>query len=435
LYQINNHKQTLFYYDQFNKYRARLIPGGFILKQIIKTLLLAGITIFITFSLIKFPDQSLEASIRGLNMWWEIVFPSLLPFFIISELLLAFGVVKFIGVLFEPIMRPLFNVPGVGSFGWILGMASGYPTGAKIAARLREENQVSKVEAERLVSFTNATSPLFIFGAISVGFFHDARIGILLATCHYVGNALVGICMRFYGRNETNSERLQQSSDMKAVKALKEMHYTRIQDKRALGEIIGDAVVNSIKTLVMVGGFIVLFSVLIKLLFIVGITSIFTVIIQQGLHLLLLPVEMALPLFSGMFEITIGADMISEITTDTLLPKAIIVSFILGFNGFSIQAQVASILAKTDIRFKPYFFARFIHGIFASILTILLYKPLYLNKQAFERGDIPVSQDITNNIWTNTLTILKHAGPLITIIFLTIAGIILYKRINKKDAV
>lgn len=391
-------------------------------------------TIFVTFSLIKFPDQALEASIRGLNMWWEIVFPSLLPFFIISELLLAFGVVKFIGVLFEPIMRPLFNVPGAGSFGWILGMASGYPTGAKIAARLREDKQVTKVEAERLVSFTNATSPLFIFGAVSVGFFHDARIGILLATCHYVGNALVGICMRFYGKNEPNSKRPYQGNESKPIKALKEMHWTRLKDDRALGEIIGDAVINSIKTLVMVGGFIVLFSVLIKLLFIVGIASIVTVVLQQVLHLLTLPVELALPLFSGMFEITIGADMISEIATDTLLAKAIIISFILGFNGFSIQAQVASILAKTDIRFRPYFFSRFLHGAFASILTILLYKPLYVNKQTFEPGDMPVSQEVTDNIWVNTLEVLKHTGPIITIIFLTVAAILLYKRINGKGA-
>src|SRR5690625_7139719 len=89
------------------------------LNQKLKTMLLASITISITFLLIKFPDQSLEASIRGLKMWWEVVFPSLLPFFITAELLIGFGIVQFIGALFEPIMRPLFNVPGVGSFAWI----------------------------------------------------------------------------------------------------------------------------------------------------------------------------------------------------------------------------------------------------------------------------------------------------------------------------
>ena len=126
-------------------------------------------------SLIVFPQESVSASIRGLNMWWEIVFPSLFPFFVISEMLIGFGVVKFIGVLLEPLMRPLFRVPGVGGFAWAMGLASGNPAGAKLTARLRQEKQITRIEAERLVAFTNSSSPLFIFGAVAVGFFHNAK--------------------------------------------------------------------------------------------------------------------------------------------------------------------------------------------------------------------------------------------------------------------
>lgn len=92
-------------------------------------------------------------------------------FFIVSEILIGFGVVHFLGVLLEPFMRPLFKVPGIGGFVWAMGMASGYPAGAKLTARLRQQQQLSAIEAERLVSFTNSSNPLFIFGAISVGFF------------------------------------------------------------------------------------------------------------------------------------------------------------------------------------------------------------------------------------------------------------------------
>lgn len=402
------------------------------MNQILKTLLLSGITVFITVSLIKFPDPALEASIRGLNLWWEVVFPSLLPFFIASELLISFGVVRFIGVLFEPIMRPLFNIPGVGSFGWMMGMASGYPTGAKITSRLRKEKQLSKIEAERLVSFTNNSSPLFIFGAISIGFFHDAKLGILLATCHYVGNALVGIVMRFYKANDPYRTR-EKSKAVSLKRAFFEMHETRLNDKRPIGEILGDAVLNSIKTLVMVGGFIVLFSVLIKILFLVGVSTIIASVLASILTIFSLPAEYGLPFFSGLFEITIGADMLSKVAQDSLLQQAVLISFILGFNGFSIQAQVASILAKTDISFKPYFFARILHGTIASILTILLYSPLYLNRKTFNVEDMPVSGVAKENIWATTLGIMSHYGPFITIAFLGIAVILLYRRSNRKD--
>lgn len=402
--------------------------------QLLKTFIYSSFSIFLTIALIRFPDQSLEAGIRGLNMWWEVVFPSLLPFFITAELLLAFGVVKFFGILFEPIMRPLFNVPGSGSFGWMMGMASGYPTGAKITARLREEKQLSKIEAERLVSFTNNSSPLFIFGAISAGFFHDLKLGALLAVCHYTSNAMVGICMRFYGRKEEATDRKKKTSKQKVslIKAFREMHESRIKANKPLGEILGDAVLNSIKTLVMVGGFIILFSVLIKLLFLVGISSAIATIWEQLLIIIDFPTDLALPIFSGLFEITIGANMISQTMTDTLLQQAIIISFILGFNGLSIHAQVASILAKTDIRYLPYFFARILHGCFAVILTIILYKPLYLDRQTIDLNEIPVSHlDLTENIWVIILYYLKDVGPVVTIVCLALSVFILYRRSYK----
>src|SRR5690625_4862815 len=91
----------------------------------IRSIILASFVIFFMILLISFPDQALHGSIRWLNMWFEIVFPSLLPFFVLAELFIAFGVVHFFGTLLEPFMRPIFNVPGSGSFALIIGMASG----------------------------------------------------------------------------------------------------------------------------------------------------------------------------------------------------------------------------------------------------------------------------------------------------------------------
>ncbi|GGJ86845.1 sporulation integral membrane protein YlbJ [Lentibacillus kapialis] len=399
--------------------------------QKMKTIVFAGITAFIAVSLIKYPDQSLEASIRGLNMWWEIVFPSLLPFFITAELLIGFGFVKFIGVLCEPIMRPLFNVPGVGSFAWAMGMASGYPTGAKISARLREEKQLTQIEAERLVSFTNASSPLFIFGAVSVGFFYDVKLGVVLGASHYIGNALVGVCMRFYGRKTEKKTATPAKKKVSIIRAFREMHRTRIHDPRPFGKVVGDAVLNSIQTLVMVGGFIIFFSVFTKLLYIAGVTPIIASIFQYVLQLLTLPGDLALPLLSGLFEITLGANLISQDETANLLEKIIIVSFILGFNGFSVQAQVASILAPTDIRFAPYFFARIFHGLFAAILTALFYTPLYLNRTSFDFKGVPVSGGVKEETWKGILLYMTEIGPFITFAALLTALLIIISRTRK----
>lgn len=44
-----------------------------------------------------------------MTLFLNVVFPSLLPFLILSELMLGLGVVHYIGVPFEPLMRPLFT--------------------------------------------------------------------------------------------------------------------------------------------------------------------------------------------------------------------------------------------------------------------------------------------------------------------------------------
>ena len=83
------------------------------------------------------------------------------------------------------------------------------------------------------------------------------------------------------------------------------------------------------------------------------ITDILSHATRMILTALQLPGDFDKPLLSGLFEITLGSKLVSA-TDAALLQQAVIVSFILGFSGFCVQAQVAGILAETDIRFKPF---------------------------------------------------------------------------------
>src|SRR5699024_2611435 len=90
--------------------------------------------------------------------------------------------------------------------------------------------------------------------------------------------------------------------------------------------------------------------------------------------------SLSVPLIAGLFEITLGSQMTSQVQGATLVQQAVMTSFILAFSGFSVQAQVASILAPTDIRFKPYFIARIMHGFLAGLITFLIWKPIYVQR-------------------------------------------------------
>ncbi|KHE71125.1 hypothetical protein LD39_10460 [Halobacillus sp. BBL2006] len=374
----------------------------------LKTFVLTCLTIGLAAALILYPKASLSASLRGLDLWWEVVFPSLLPFFITAELLIGFGVVHGLGALSERFMRPLFNVPGSGGFIWVMGMASGYPSGAKWTADLRKKGQVTRVEAERLVAFTNASSPLFIFGAIAVGFFHDPSLGLLIALSHYGGNVLVGFIMKFYKRNEDSESREAHYSTL--GEAFSKMHQSRIDDGRTIGKLMGDAVTRSVDTLLMVGGFIMLFSVLTELFKQTGIMT----ILSAFLSLSALPESFHTPLIAGMLELTTGIGAITQ-TGEPLIAQLVLVSFILGFHGFSIQAQIASILAETDIRFKPYAMARIAHGCLAAVLMIILY--YFYSHSSWQTKSLAIWNP-KENFTTPIMEFFHHYGPPITLLMI-----------------
>lgn len=394
----------------------------------VKTMILASTVSVLATSLIFFPQESVKASVNGLEMWWKIVFPSLLPFFILSELLIGFGVVRFIGVLLEPLMRPLFRVPGVGGFVWAMGMASGYPAGAKLTVRLRQEGHLTKGEAERLVTFTNCSNPLFIFGAVSVGFFLNEKLGILLALSHYLGNFTVGLIMRFYGKEE----QIQKSSHRKfSLKtAFAELHRTRIKDKRPIGKLLGDAVNSSIQTLLMIGGFIILFSVINNLLLLLHITPLLAHAVEKILLIFKLPDDFSIPLLSGLFEITSGSKLTSDVERGTMMQQAIITSFILAFSGFSVQAQVASILSEANIDFKPFFISRILHGSIAAFYTFIFWEPVYERfAENTHSNHIPVFLFTDGSVFYQLFANMMKIGPLITILSLTVYILILSKNV------
>lgn len=225
--------------------------------------------------------------------------------------------------------------------------------------------------------------------------------------------------MRFHGKSQEKGKQKRSKHSFSFLYAFRVLHETRLKNEQPLGKLLGDAVRSSVQTLLMIGGFIILFSVINKLLYMMHITEYISFIFQYILHLFQLPKELSIPMISGLFEITLGSQMISQTDKAELLEKAIATSFILAFGGFSVQAQVASILAEANIRFKPFFIARMMHGCFAACFTYVLWKPLYVHPADGNMRVIPAFFIEHSPSWLNHYWQLLHQfGPIITIAFL-----------------
>ena len=124
------------------------------------------ISVIFVITLVLYSTSNLQAAKDGLNLWWNHVVPSLFPFFVATEILCSTNLVTLFGKILEKPVKKIFNVPGEGAIAFVMGIISGYPTGAKIVCNLKKDGICNKEEAERLIAFTNNSGPLFILGTV-----------------------------------------------------------------------------------------------------------------------------------------------------------------------------------------------------------------------------------------------------------------------------
>lgn len=329
------------------------------------------------------PRETVQASAMGFELWYRILVPALLPFFIVADLLVSLHFVGLLGSLLEPVMRPLFRLPGCSALVVVMGYTSGFPVGAVLSRRLYEEGLLGPQETERLVAFTNNSSPLFIIGAIGVGMFDSAAAGYLLAVSHYAANLLVG----FYWGHTTGTS-LNKTAVTPRI-ALKKMWREMSEDTAGLGSLLGNAVRVSINNLLAIAGFIILFSVLTRMFTVWGILDILVVLAQQLLGWLGFSYQVLLGMGMGLFEVTLGSKTIAA-AADALPVKLMAVTLILAFSGFSIIAQVMSIVAGLPVRLSFYLKSRVMQMGLASLITWFGYTFILLPRQSIPSAAISV---------------------------------------------
>lgn len=325
--------------------------------------LLSIIFVLFTISLVVFSKSNLSAAKAGLALWANSVVPSLFPFFIATELLSYTNVIPMLGKYLNFLMRPLFNVPGEGSFPFIMGIISGYPTGAKIVSKFKNEGICTSIEAERLLAFTNNSGPLFIIGTVGISLFGNTQIGILLLLTHILACITVGILFRFW-KNDKHYK-------------LSSIHNSSFSSSTSsslssLGSILGSSISTATRTVVIIGGFVVLFSVIISIINSSGILFLLCKLVNPILVTLNISPEFSSGLISGIIELTNGVSIITSISVKAISTNIILCAFLLGFGGISVILQVFSIVSESNISIKPYIIGKLLQGTFAALYTYLI---------------------------------------------------------------
>jgi sporulation integral membrane protein YlbJ len=330
------------------------------------TLLLGGLAASLVIGIIAFPDQAFASSLQGLTIWWNFVFPALLPFFILTELMTGSGAVHGIGVLLEPLMKRWIGLPGSGGSAVAIGMAAGIPAGAQMTAKLRKLGLIGTRDGELLLSASHLCNPVLLVVVIGVGFLNHADWGWGIAAVHYIAYLVAGFIMRLIVRRHREDagagyKPVGTPADRRRTlpaRAAQAMDQAKREDGRTFGKLLGDSVVIAIQNLLMIGGYIMMFSVVVRMITLSGATD------QWPDYII-----------NMMLELHLGAYTVSQSGLPAIWMCAWI-GFGLALSGMSALFQVNSFAAAANLRIRYYVIGRFVHAASAFALTFVLWTPL-----------------------------------------------------------
>jgi len=296
-----------------------------------KKLLNYSIVIFLTLLLLAILLNSklvLTETLNAINIWITKVFPSLFPFFIISDILINYNIIYYLNI----VLKKFININENAFFIFIMSLLSGFPSNAKYTKELFDQKLINKLEAENILIWTFFSNPLFIIN-MTKSIFNNSKITIIILISHYLGN----IFLKFIFHKKISSG-------------------NHIIPKKNLGfqSIFKNSITKTLDTLFLILGTITCFIIL-------------NALISKIFHFH----DFIKVILSGTLELTQGLNNLSSLNISVYLKCLIAISF-LSFGGLSVHMQIKSILEKTPISYKKFLISRIYHVIISGLIGIIL---------------------------------------------------------------
>lgn len=275
----------------------------------------------------------------GLNLWYTAVLPSLLPFLIVSGLLIGTGLFRCLNRFYAPPLSRLLGISQEGCYAVLMGFLCGFPMGAKVTADLVREGHISAEEGNFLLSFCNNVSPAFFLNYICLAKLGYPKVPWTLAIVFYVTPLLYGFFTRRFRHFQRENRQTTKQTPLRRIDF----------------PMLDACIMDSFTTVTRLGGYIILFSILARLI-------------------ALLPLGSSAAVLAGaLLEISGGIDGIVSASVG-LSPalRTALVCACAAFGGFSTCAQTESVIADTPLHLQNYLAGRLIVTLLTLLSVLLL---------------------------------------------------------------
>lgn len=326
-------------------------------------LLFTAFAAYLVILLLCYPKLSLEYASTGLNLWLMKMVPTLLPFMILSGIMIRMNLTEgFVRVL-HPFLHRIFGTSKNGSYTIIMGFLCGFPMGARIVGELYESGKLSREEAARLLYFCNNIGPIYFLSYVVPTLSIDKPLiplllmygiplvyGMILCRASYL-RRLPTLFRKPAAHNPTpaasgHSDNLYDSNTLSGNGG----HGAHTAHSMPLLAAIDASVLSGLLGIAKLGGYMVFFNLL---------NIIFVPFRHTNADLL--------AVYRCILEITSGIDYSGQKLFYPIL-------ILLPFGGFSCIAQTYSMIRQTDLSVRPYIF----HKVIQTAITASCYLFIYI---------------------------------------------------------
>ena len=259
--------------------------------------------------------------------------PSLLPFIILSNMLIESGFTELLSHVLSRPVKFLFNVSGNCASAILLGCIAGFPIGAKCAAALYEKGQCDKAEVERMLPYCNNAGAAFVIGTIGIGIFNDYKTGVMIYAVQIISAVICGVILSFPRHKITEYVKSGNSSPLS----------------------ISKAIINAGMSMISICGHICFFSFILSVIlkFISGVTT----------------DPYVITFIRGVFELTSGLNNLASLPCG-----AAIAGLFCGWSGVAVHAQISSFVTPYGISMKYCVLGKILQGTLMFFIILLFSK-------------------------------------------------------------
>lgn len=320
-----------------------------------KTLPFSLVICFFVCCLVINPERYIESVFNGMVLFARNVAPALFPFFFFTRLLTGLGTANTLGKFLKKPVSKLYNAPYESGYILVMSLISGYPIGAKLISDFHSEKIFTLKDCKKVCSFTSTSGPLFVVGTVGTIMLSSPKAGYILFACHALGAMLNGLIYRGKTSDVTVNQPLNTQRD---------------------DDFLNKSITSSILSVLVVGGYIAVFSMVIDIALDLKIVDFFAGLLQPLFTLFNVPLEAARPTVISLIEITRGCQAFAESGIDIkiILP---FVAGLLSFGGLSITFQSLTFLKQCKISAPYYFLTKTTQAIISFLLTLAVCAIVY----------------------------------------------------------